>query len=601
MPGGQPGEYVVTVLVDDGNGGTTEIRVPVTITNPPPVAEDDAVTTDEDTPFMGSVFTDNGNGVDNDPDGDMFTVSEVNGDPANVGQPVDGSDGGSFTINADGSVSFDPELDFQDLQVGETRDTTITYTIDDGEGGTDTATVTLTVTGANDAPIIIDPMNPPVPGEEPPVVELSTLIPPLEGEDASPLDPIDISPFLGDPEGDPITTSGGPNNPPFVTITPDGMIVVNPPSDASQGTNVPGGQPGEYVITVVLSDGMGGVTEVEVPLTITNPPPVAVDDNFETLNVDLVEGNVLDNNGNGADFDPDGDPNIAVSAVNGDPAGLGQPIQGSEGGTFIINADGTFTFDAGDDFNDLTSLETRVTSITYTISDGNGGFSTATVFVEVSPSALNIILPEPVDPADVEVDDIERDDMAWLADFKDDGNDDDRRSELPDDFGLDIYAGHSSLATITVDGVNANDAIMFHTLKTELDVIYLNVDPTNPSTTIEQVKFTLDDGSELPVFASQINPRVLMIEVPAGLQELPLAITTTLDDGIEISVTLNLDVSGATIEDLKRLETSQNASGESVGNTTTQNDANAPLNQQLEAARQVGDKEVSQIIQSLKG
>ena len=533
----------------------------------------------------------------------MFTVSEVNGVAANVGEAVDGSSGGSFTINANGSLSFDPELDFQDLQVGEARETTVTYTINDGEGGTDTATVTLTVTGANDAPIIIDPMNPPVPGEEPPVVELSTLIPTLEGEDASPLDPIDISPFLGDPEDDPVTTSGGPNNPPFVTITPEGMILINPPSDASQGTNVPNGQPGEYVVTILLSDGMGGVTEVEVPLTITNPPPVAVDDNFETLNTELVEGNVLDDNGNGADFDPDGDPNITVSAVNGDPAGLSQPIEGSEGGTFIINEDGTFTFDAGDDFNDLLSNETRVTSVTYTISDDNGGFSTATIFIEVSPNPINIILPEPVDPVDVEVDDIERDDMAWLADFKGDGNDnnDDRRSELPDDFGDKIIGGQDSIATVTIDGVDTDHTIIFHTLKTELDVIYLNVDPTNPRTTIEQVKFTLDDGSELPVFASQLNPRVLMIEVPAGLQELPLAITIKLDDGIEISVSLNLDVSGATIEDLKRLETSQNASGESVGITTTQNDANAPLNQQLEAARQIGKKEVSQIIQSLKG
>ena len=597
---GTPGVYEVTVIATDSSGNETPVTIEYTITNPPPVAEDDAVTTDEDTPFTGSVFTDNGNGVDNDPDGDTFTVSEVNGDPALVGAPVDGSDGGSFTINADGSVSFDPELDFQDLQVGETRDTTITYTIDDGEGGTDTATVTLTVTGSNDAPIIIDPSNPPVPGEEPPVVELADLIPPLEGEDASPLDPIDVSPFLGDVDGDPVTTSGGPNNPPFVTITPEGMILIDPPMDASQGTNVPGGQPGEYIITVLLDDGMGGVTEVEVPLTITNPEPVAADDEFNTLSTDLVEGNVFDNNGNGGDFDPDGDPNLTVDAVNGDPARVGQPIQGSEGGTFIINPDGTFTFDAGDDFDDLTGLETRTTTITYTIADGNGGFSTATVSIVVGQSSFNIVLPEAVESIDVERGDMDRDTLAWLADF-DEEEEERRKSELPDVFGSEIYTGHNSLATIAVDGANADHAILFHTLKTDMDVIYLNVDPANPKTTIEQVVFTLDDGSELPIFANQINPRVLMIEAPAGLQDLPLGVTVTMNDGTKTSVTLNLDVSGATIEHLKRLEASQNASGESVGNTTAQNDANAPLNQQLEAARQVGEKQISQIIQTLKG
>ena len=44
-------------------------------------------------------------------------------------------------------LSFDPGLDFQDLDVGESRPTTVSYLIDDGNGGTDMATVTLTVSG----------------------------------------------------------------------------------------------------------------------------------------------------------------------------------------------------------------------------------------------------------------------------------------------------------------------------------------------------------------------------------------------------------------------------------------------------------------------
>jgi large repetitive protein len=39
--------------------------------------------------------------------------------------------------------------------VGETATTTVSYTISDGQGGTDTATITVTVTGVNDAPEVV--------------------------------------------------------------------------------------------------------------------------------------------------------------------------------------------------------------------------------------------------------------------------------------------------------------------------------------------------------------------------------------------------------------------------------------------------------------
>ena len=90
---------------------------------------------------------------DSDPDLDPLTVGAVNGSPAGVGKPVAGSAGGLFTVNADGSYIFDSNSDFEDLQSGETRTTTITYTVSDGNGGLSTADVTITVTGNNDAPV----------------------------------------------------------------------------------------------------------------------------------------------------------------------------------------------------------------------------------------------------------------------------------------------------------------------------------------------------------------------------------------------------------------------------------------------------------------
>ena len=93
---------------------------------------------------------------DSDPDGDTLTVGAVNGVPGAIGSGVAGSNGGTFTINADGSYAFDPGTAFDDLAVGETRDTAVSYPVADGQGGTATTTLTITVTGANDTPVAAD-------------------------------------------------------------------------------------------------------------------------------------------------------------------------------------------------------------------------------------------------------------------------------------------------------------------------------------------------------------------------------------------------------------------------------------------------------------
>ena len=55
-----------------------------------------------------------------------------------------------------GEISYDPAGAFESLAVGETALDTLTYTITDGHGGTDIATVTITVTGTNDGPVALD-------------------------------------------------------------------------------------------------------------------------------------------------------------------------------------------------------------------------------------------------------------------------------------------------------------------------------------------------------------------------------------------------------------------------------------------------------------
>lgn len=137
--------------VDNGKISGIVVRsADETSSNTPPIATADNVMTDEDTLLTGSVFVDNGNGVDSDADGDPLTVSAVNGNAANVGTEITLASGALLTLNSEGSFSYDPNAQFESLNDGETDTDSFTYTISDGNGGTDTATVNVTIEGLTD-------------------------------------------------------------------------------------------------------------------------------------------------------------------------------------------------------------------------------------------------------------------------------------------------------------------------------------------------------------------------------------------------------------------------------------------------------------------
>ena len=151
----------ISLAVGDFNGdgeldlatpssSTDRLLVFLNTTGLPPVAVDDAFTTDEDTAFSDDVFADNGSGVDSDPDGDTLTVTAVNGVAANVDTEITLPSGALLTLNSDGTFDYDPNGQFESLAAGETATDTFTYTVSDDNGGTDTATVTITINGAAD-------------------------------------------------------------------------------------------------------------------------------------------------------------------------------------------------------------------------------------------------------------------------------------------------------------------------------------------------------------------------------------------------------------------------------------------------------------------
>lgn len=129
-----------TYLVADADGDTDVATVTITIngTNDSPTANDDAATTDEDT----AVITANVLANDSDPDtSDTLVVAAY--DAVSAG-------GGTVSYNGDGTFTYDPNGQFETLNAGDSTTDTFTYTLDDGHGGTDTATVTVTIDGVDD-------------------------------------------------------------------------------------------------------------------------------------------------------------------------------------------------------------------------------------------------------------------------------------------------------------------------------------------------------------------------------------------------------------------------------------------------------------------
>ena len=127
-----PDAFTYTVADQIGATDSGAVTVSVSPANDDPDATNDDATTDEDT-WVDIDVT----GNDTDIDGDPLSVTSVAA-PAL----------GSAALQPDGTIRYTPLANYYGAD-------SFGYTVSDGAGGTDTATVSITVTAVNDVPVAV--------------------------------------------------------------------------------------------------------------------------------------------------------------------------------------------------------------------------------------------------------------------------------------------------------------------------------------------------------------------------------------------------------------------------------------------------------------
>lgn len=304
--------FTYTLTDEDGATDTATVSITVANVNGPPVANPDTIIAPINT---ARVLDPRVN--DTDPDGNSLTVTaKTNGAHGTV----------TFTST---SVTYTPTTSYAGPDA-------FTYTISDGAGGTDTATVNVTV-AANTAPDAVNDSK---------TVTMNT--------------PSTFDPRVNDTDADGQTFSTTAVSTPShgtASIGTYGLSVTYTPTTSYTGADS---------FTYTITDPAGATDTATISITVSgsNQAPTAVDDTLEAV----------------GPFGQSAVGQVDVLANDTDPESQTLTITGVTNGT-----KGTVSFTGGTvTYTTNTGSSVGTDSFTYTISDGAGGTDTGTVTVGIT-------------------------------------------------------------------------------------------------------------------------------------------------------------------------------------------------------------------------
>ena len=312
--------------ITDGKGGFDTATIRVTITSAPPANQPPVATNDSATITQGQSVLINVLANDSDPNSDPLTLTAITTPPP--------ANAGTAAIE-NNQLRFTPTSTF-------TGNVVIGYQVSDGKGGTATATAAITV---NATP----------PANQPPVATNDSATT-TQGQSVL----INVLANDSDPNSDPLTLSAITTQPASGTAVIENNQLRYTPTTTFTGNVVIGYQ---------ISDGRGGTATATATVTVNPTPPgpnTTPYANDDTATVNLGQSVLIDPTLN--DTDANGDP-LTVSAI---------PTPPGSGTAVIENGKIRYTPTLG-----ITGIDPFV----YQVSDGRGGFDTATIRVTINPAA----------------------------------------------------------------------------------------------------------------------------------------------------------------------------------------------------------------------
>ncbi|MDY6983297.1 MAG: cadherin-like domain-containing protein, partial [Pseudomonadota bacterium] len=289
---------------------------------------------------------------------------------------------GTLTLNTNGSYVYT-------LKSGVTLGTedqlseVVTYTVSDGKGGTDTATLTIVISdyGIGDKTINVVEDGAPASGN-------------LLADEDSGLEVVFVGPVddLGDPgnAGVPFaTTYGG------ITINANGSYVytLNNALYEIQSLAEDDTLQDEVEFTVKNASGTFATATITINIDGTNDAPVARNDSASIVKTgSTVGGDVFLN-----DTDVDNDDVMTVTLVGGSGANVGSSLALAYG-TINLNAAGTYTYTLNTSHASVAALaagQSLQDTVTYQVTDTEGATSSATLTITIN--GLQPIVPADAD------------------------------------------------------------------------------------------------------------------------------------------------------------------------------------------------------------
>ena len=342
----------ITYTVSDGHGGTASNTLTVTIsgTNDAPTVAAAAASVTENTQISAS--------------GTLPQPQDTDLHDTVAFTPKAGEAGtyGSLTLNADGSYTYtlnNASPLVQGLGAGETVADTFTYTVSDSHGGTASNTLTVTISGTNDAPTVAAAT---ASVAEDTQISASGTLP--QPQDTDIRDTVAFTP---------LSNAAGTYG--TLTLNADGSYAytLNNASPAVQGLGA--GETATDVFTYTVTDGHGATASNTLTVTIhgtNDAPTVAAAVASVTEDTQILASGTLP-----VPHDTDTHDTVAFTPKLNETGTYG---------SLTLNADGTYIYtlnNASPAVQGLGAGETATDVFTYTVTDGHGGTGSNTLTVTI--------------------------------------------------------------------------------------------------------------------------------------------------------------------------------------------------------------------------